>query len=177
VKTEIETVRLVMRVHQRADYEDSCALWADEIVTRHIGGRAFTREETWSKLLRYIGHWAVLGYGYWVIHEKESNRFVGEAGFANFRRDIQPPLGDAPEGGWVLATWAHGKGFATEAMIAAHAWLEAARGKERTVCVIDADHARSVRVAEKCGYREYARAPYKDKPVILLERTSGFSAG
>jgi hypothetical protein len=29
---------------------------------------------------------------------------------------------------------------------------------------------RSLRVAEKCGYREYARTTYKGVPVILFER-------
>ena len=35
---------------------------------------------------------------------------------------------------------------------------------------IDPDNLRSIRVAEKCGYREFARSTYKGRPTILFER-------
>jgi RimJ/RimL family protein N-acetyltransferase len=59
------------------------------------------------------------------VVDRASQRFVGEVGFADFRREINPPL-DAPEAGWVLASWAAGNGLATEAMIAALRWADAA---------------------------------------------------
>ena len=43
-------------------------------------------------------------------------------------------------------------------------------GTVRTVCMIRPANVRSLRVAEKCGYREYARTTYKGAPVILFER-------
>jgi RimJ/RimL family protein N-acetyltransferase len=39
--------------------------------------------------------------------------------------------------------------------------------------MIDPGNAASMRVAEKCGYREYARATYKGQPTILYERRGG----
>ena len=57
---------------------------------RALGGQPFAAEDVWSKLLRYAGHWALLGFGYWAIEEKSSGRFVGEAGFADFKRAIEP---------------------------------------------------------------------------------------
>ena len=136
--------------------------------------------------MRYVGHWTVLGFGYWVVREKASGRFVGEVGFADFRRELTPsnesptdgepqtyrPLEGAPEIGWVLAPWAHGKGFATEAARAAIDWCETRFGAVRTVCVVNPENALSIRVAEKCGYREWARASYKGAPTILFERLS-----
>ncbi len=110
---ELETDRLILRPHVREDFDESYALWSDETVTRFIGGKPFSREEVWSRLLRYAGHWALLGYGYWVIREKNSGRFVGEIGFADYQRDIEPPLG-APEIGWALMPSMHGIGYATE---------------------------------------------------------------
>ena len=97
-------------------------MWADPVVTRHIGGRPFTREEVWARLLRYRGHWAHLGYGFWLIEDKASGEFLGETGFAEFQRAILPPIEGTPEIGWVLATRAHGLGYATEAVRAAVAW-------------------------------------------------------
>jgi RimJ/RimL family protein N-acetyltransferase len=166
----IGTARLSLRPHRLQDFEESAALWADPAVTRFIGGRPFVREEAWARLLRYAGLWALLGFGYWVIRETATGRFVGEAGFAEFRRDIEPGFGGAPEIGWVLSPWAQGRGFATEAARAILGWGEAHFGRVRTVCIIDPGHAASLRVAAKLGYREAARATYHGHEVILLER-------
>ena len=169
----VETDRLTLRGHTAADFDESAAMWADAQVTRHIGGKPSTGEESWGRLLKYGGLWALLGYGYWVVVERESGRFVGEAGFADFRREIVPSFGGAPEAGWALAPWAQGHGFATEAVRAALSWGDAHLHAPRTVCMINPGNAASIRVAEKCGYREYARAAYKGGESILFERRRG----
>jgi RimJ/RimL family protein N-acetyltransferase len=148
-------------------------MWADPVVTRHIGGKPSTREESWSRLLRYGGLWPLLGFGYWVIEEKSSGRFAGEAGFADFRRALEPSFGDTPEAGWALAAWAQGKGFSTEAVLAAVAWADANLSAPRTACMIDPGNMASISVAQKCGYREFARATFRDKPTVLFERHRG----
>src|ERR1700691_4275001 len=109
----IETERLTLRAHCIADFAASAAMWADPVTTRHIGGRPQTEEETWSRLLRYVGHWALLGFGYWVVEEKATGSFVGELGFADYKRDMEPPLKDTPEIGWIFAAQFQGKGYAT----------------------------------------------------------------
>lgn len=169
----IDTARLTLRAHTLADVDDCVTMWADPDVTRQIGGRPSTPEETWARVLRYAGMWSVLGLGYWTLRERGTGRFVGEAGLADFRRDITPPLGGAPEAGWALATWAHGRGFATEAVRAVLAWADANLPAPRTVCMITPANAASVRVAEKCGYREWTRTTYKDADVLLYERPRG----
>ncbi len=170
VAPTLETTRLTLRGHREGDFDDSAAMWAEPEVARHIGGRPFTREESWSRLLRYIGHWSALGFGYWVVIEKASGRFVGEVGFSDFKRELVPSLEGAPEIGWVLAPWAHGKGYATEAVGAAVAWGATSFTSPRTVCLIDLDNAASIRVAGRCGYEEYGRTSYKGTPVILFQR-------
>ena len=167
---QIHTDRLLFRGHRLEDFEDCAALWGDPEVTRYIGGRPFTREEVWTRLLRYVGHWSLMGFGFWAITEKSSGRFVGEVGFAEFKRDIQPSIEGYPEGGWVLAKWAHGQGLATEAVRAATAWADAHLGSQRTVCMIIPENAASLRVASKCGYSEFARTSYKNQSITLLER-------
>ena len=164
------TERLVLRGHVPEDLDDCAALWADPVVTRHIGGKPFSAEESWAKVLRYIGHWSALGFGYWAVHDKVSGRFVGEVGFADFKREIVPSFAGAPEMGWVLAPWAHGRGLATEAVSAAQSWLDERSGGARTVCIIDPDNAASFRVAAKGGYVEWARTTYRGGPAVLFER-------
>jgi RimJ/RimL family protein N-acetyltransferase len=170
---DLDTERLTLRAHRPSDFDDSAAMWADPTVTRHIGGRPFSREESWQRMLRNPGLWAWLGYGFWVVREKASGRFVGEVGFADFKRELAPSIEGCPEGGWVLATWAHGQGFAGEATRATHAWLDAALDVPRSVCIIDTGNAASIRTAGKLGYREVVRTRYKVDEVVLFERRRG----
>lgn len=165
----LETERLRLRGHTLDDFDAVAAMWADPIVVRHISGKPSTREESWARLLRYPGMWALLGYGFWAVEEKASRRFVGEVGFADFKRDIEPAI-DAPEQGWSLAPWAHGLGYATEAMRAATAWGEAHFGRRDFMCIISPGNDPSIRVADKLGYREIARTTYKDTPTLMFRR-------
>ena len=164
----IETPRLTLRGHLASDLPDALAMWSDREVTRYIGGKPAGREEVWARLLRYIGHWALAGYGLWHIRERASGRFVGEAGIADFQRDLPYAFHGAPEAGWVLASWAHGQGYATEAMRAVLAWSDSAH--PRTVCIIDPGNTASQRVASKLGYREIVRADYHGGQVLVFER-------
>lgn len=145
-------------------------MWGDPVVVRHIGGVTQARERVWTKLLAYIGHWRTLGYGFWVVRERGTERFVGEAGLADFRRELTPSFDGAPEAGWALASWAHGRGYATEAMRAVLAWSDAQLAAARTVCMIDDGHATSVRVAEKLGFRPWAETTLQGAPMRLFER-------
>lgn len=167
---EIETDRLWLRGHRLDDLGDAFAMWSDPAVTRFIGGKPSTEQQTWGRLSSYVGHWALLGFGYWALAEKASGRFVGELGFADFRRAIAPPMRDVPELGWALASHAHGKGYATEAVRAAVAWGDTRFASARTVCMIDVGNHASIRVAEKCGYREFERTTFNGRPMVFFER-------
>ena len=105
----LTTPHLTLRPHTRDDFLDSFSMWSDPEVVRYIGGKPFTREEVWARLLRYAGHWALLDYGYWVVRETDTGRFVGEVGFADFQREIEPSLAGTPEMGWALSpAWISG---------------------------------------------------------------------
>jgi RimJ/RimL family protein N-acetyltransferase len=158
--------------HEVADYPDLLETWQDPIVVRHFGGMPSTPEEVWARLLRYGGLWPLLGYGYWRARETATGRFVGEVGLAEFRRDVAPSQIGAPEAGWVLASWAHGQGFAREATEAMLGWADRTLAARRTVCIIDPANAPSLALAGKLGFRPYAESPYKGRPVVMLERFS-----
>jgi RimJ/RimL family protein N-acetyltransferase len=166
----LQTPRLVLRAHRTNDFADLSTMWADHVVVRHITGRPSTQEESWSRLLRYAGLWPLLGFGYWAVEERATGRFVGDVGLADFHRDLTPPLGDAPESGWVLASWAHGQGYATEALRAVLAWSDAELAGRSTACLIDPENTASIRVAIKCGYVERGRVDFKGSPSLVLRR-------
>jgi len=171
----IETERLRLRGHRREDFADCAAMWADSVVTRYIGGKPLSEEDAWTRTLRCLGHWAWLGFGYWVVEEKATGSFAGEMGFSDWKREIEPSLKGVPELGWVLATRVHGKGYATEAVRAAMAWGDAnIRSAQpalaKMVCNIHPEHTRSIHVAEKCGFKQLQRTTYKGEPTILFAR-------
>lgn len=158
-----------MREPRIADFSASAAMWGDAEVVRYITGTPSTAEASWSRLIRYAGHWKLLRYGYWIVEELESGAFVGEAGFANYRREITPAIA-VPEAGWVLARNAHGKGFATEAVAAAIGWAQKHIDTDEIACLIAPENVASVRVAEKCGFRLACRTSYLDSDALIYRR-------
>jgi RimJ/RimL family protein N-acetyltransferase len=168
----LETERLKLRGHRLEDFAACAGMWADPEVTRYIGGKPYTEEESWARLLRYSGHWSLLGFGYWVVEEKSTGNFIGEMGFADYKRDL-PALRDIPEIGWVFTTQASGKGYATEAVRAAVAWGDAHFSSPQTACIIHPENLASIHVAEKCNYRQSLRTTYKSHPTIMFVRHRG----
>jgi len=166
----LETSWLRLRAHRLDDFAACAAMWADPAVTRYIGGKPLTEEEAWTKFLRYAGHWSLLGFGYWAVEEKETGRFIGELGFADYKRNMQPSIQGTPEAGWIFSPAAHGKGYATEALREVLDWGEVRFEGGRTVCLIHPENAASIRLAEKCGYKEAQKTSYKERPAILFSR-------
>ena len=172
----LETPRLRLRAHTVADYPAICALWSHPDVARYTLGKPATSEEVWSRLLRYLGSWAFLGYGYWVVEDRLTNAFIGEVGVCNLQRDIDPPLGDVPEIGWVLSPLHQGKGYASEAAQAAIAWVAAPPvSAPRIACMIHADNKPSLRVAEKLGFTPSYTTSYRDAQNIVHFRNFAVS--
>lgn len=166
----LETARLRLRAHRPADHSACSALWGDPEVTRFLGGRPFSSEETWRRMLSWRGLWSMLGYGYWAVEEKDGGRYVGDIGFADFRRELDPSLSGMLEFGWILSSAVHGKGYASEAVAAATAWAASELPQMRAVCIIAPDNLASIRVAEKAGFREWRRSVYHGEPTIVFAR-------
>lgn len=170
----LTTPRLLLRPH-RADDLDLCVeLWQDAVVTRYTSGKPLARQDVWTRLLRHPGHWALLGFGYWVAEERESGRFVGEVGLGRFKRDLlagQPELDAVPEAGWVTLPWAHGRGYAGEAVGAVLGWRDAHLPGAETFCIISPENAASLRLAARVGFVVTGEAGAPDDRVLVLTRT------
>ncbi|WP_324675015.1 GNAT family N-acetyltransferase [Hymenobacter sp. GOD-10R] len=166
----LETERLLLRGCRIDDLPEFTAIWQEPNFYRFLGGKPQSEEEVWRRMLAQQGHWSLMGYGYWSVEEKSTGRFIGNVGFSDFNRDLTPSIKGIPEIGWVLAPRVHGLGYATEAVQAALAWGEQNFPNKQTVCIIDPENVASLRIAEKFGYKELARIPYKEQPILLLSR-------
>ena len=166
----LETSRLLLRGFRADDYEPWFAMSRLPAYHRYFTPEPMPAEEVWKLVLRSAGHWVIMGFGFWAVEEKASGRFVGAVGFLSLKRALEPPLGAAPEIGWVMDPAVHGQGYASEAVAAALAWGNGHFGPVRTVCIIDPENEPSLRLAAKFGYHKYALTTYHDKPIVLLER-------
>lgn len=166
----LSTERLILRETRLEDFEPSVAMWSDKRVVRHISGHASSRSDSWGRLIRFPGLWALLGYGYWTVLERETGCLVGQAGLADFKREMTPSIEGVPEAGYVFSPDCHGKGYATEAMRAVMAWADDVLKAEKTCAIIHPDNQASIRVAEKLGFGRPETADFSGKPVTLFWR-------
>jgi RimJ/RimL family protein N-acetyltransferase len=104
------------------------------------------------------------------VEEKSSGRYVGDIGYADLKRDLEPSLEGMLEFGWVLAPSAHGRGYASEAVAAVTAWGDQHLGALRAVCIIAPENLPSIRVAEKAGFRPWQETTYHGSPTLVFSR-------
>lgn len=154
-------------------FDDSLRLWSDPEVVRHMGGQVQDVEATWRRLLMRMGHWQALGYGYWSVFERDGGAFVGDLGFADHHRLLQPSVALAPEVGWALVPAMQGRGYALEALQAALAWAKRQWPEGDLSAIIAPEHATSARLAGRVGFRRFETAVYAGKPVEIWRLSLG----
>lgn len=169
--SDVETDRLILRLPRESDFEAYTAIWADPEVVRFIGGVPRSRErcrEAWEKNLE---SWKSNGFGNWVIEERGGGAVVGQVGFFYGEHGLGSDFDASPECGWVITPAFAGKGYGSEAVLAAHRRMDdCSGGTLRTVCMIEVGHEASLHLARKAGYREMRRAEYQGAQLILMER-------
>ena len=166
----LQTARLILRPFRADDADAQAAMMGDHAVMRHLGGRGLSREDSWRKLLNGHACWFLFGFGYWAVERRADGAMIGQAGFADFQRDLTPSISGLPEMGWLFAREAAGQGYATEAALAGLAWIDAALAPRETVAIIGSDNHASIRVAEKCGFAERETASYRGEEILLFRR-------
>ena len=143
---ELETERLLMRGWRDDDLEQWALLCADDEVMRSLGrDGGLQAGEAWREMAELAGHWALKGFGQWVLVEHSSGALIGRAGL------FFPPDWPGLELGWTIARPRWGEGFAGEAARAAARWAQAELGVDHLISLIAPSNTRSLRVAEKLG--------------------------
>ena len=142
---QLETERLILRAPQESDFEPEAAFYATD-ASRFVGGPK-KPHETWRSLAMLMGHWAFRGYGFWALEEKATGTYLGRVGLwfphGWFEREI----------GWTLMPQAQGKGYATEAALAARAHAYDVLGWDTAISQIAPANEPSKAVARRLGAR------------------------
>lgn len=143
---ELRTERLLLRGWRDDDLGPWAAILGDPAVSRGLGNDAgMTVYEAWRDMALMAGHWALKGYGNWVLEARDSGELVGRAGL------YYPPDWPELEVGWTVAHKHWGRGYAPEAGRAAAAWAHDELGARHIVSLIHPANEQSIRVAEKLG--------------------------
>jgi RimJ/RimL family protein N-acetyltransferase len=139
----IETARLILRAPQAADAEAYVSAH-DDPRARWMGGNE-GRMKAWRTFALVMGHWALRGFGLWVVTEKGSDACIGTVGC------WFPEGWPEREIGWFVFPAAEGRGIAGEAALAARDHAYRALGWTSAVSYMHPENARSIRLAERLG--------------------------
>ena len=144
----IETARLKLRRWRGADVAPNTAMLSDQGTARFItgDGKPVTDELVgWRNAAIMSGHWALHGFGMFVVEEKSTGKFAGRVG------PWFPPTWPGFEVGWGIAREFRGKGYAVEAAAAAIDWCFATFEIDRILHCIDRENTASQAVARRLG--------------------------
>jgi RimJ/RimL family protein N-acetyltransferase len=144
----IETERLILRQWRASDVEANTKMLSDPDSARFITADRKPVTEPmagWRNSAIMAGHWALYGFGMFVVEEKSSGQFVGRVG------PFFPPVWPGFEVGWGIAKQFRGKGYAVEAARASIGWSFATFALEKIVHCIDPENVASQAVARRLG--------------------------
>lgn len=142
---------------------------ADE-ARKFLGGFVPSEADSFARLLRNAGSWALWGYGTFMIRRTGEARIVANCGVFRSHRGFgaEQGLDNVPEAGWIVHHDLWGQGLAGEVMTAALAWFDATHGRQRVAAMIEEGHAASDAIARKLGFAPYGRHQAEDGAALVL---------
>lgn len=155
----LETERLRLRPLRPSDVDDFIALHADPEVMRHLGG-PWPPDRGWRNLAFLIGYWLLRRPGYWAVEHRQTESFLGIAGFY----EQEGGLGCELTGRLVRSAW--GQGYATEAGRALLYHGFTVWNLEDPVSLAHPDNHASLRAVGRLGGRLLGRSRLKDRELL-----------
>ena len=140
----LETDRLRLRVPEARDFDSYAEMGMDEEAMRHIGG-TLPRAAAWRRFLQMPGAWMLQGFAMFTVEEKSTGRWLGQIG------PWQPEGWPGTEVGWAFKRASWGRGYATEAAVAAIDWAFDTLGWTDVIHSISPDNTASQLLAQRLG--------------------------
>jgi|GEM_PF-289606 len=165
----LETARLLLREYRPEDVATAVAAARDPEVQQFLGGPR-APYDAFVNLAAHAGHWALRGYGGWVVARREEpGAMLGRVGLWN------PEGWPGLEVGWKLHREAWGHGYATEAARAAIGWAWTVLRLPELISLIDPGNRASQRVARRLGHTAAERLEIEGRPCVrhVLARPAG----
>lgn len=167
----LTTERLELWHPQASDLDSLNAINTDPRTLTYLGNWSPDRADTFARLTRNAGSWALWGYGTFMVRRRGLPQIVANIGVFRSYRGFAHGLDDVPEAGWIVHPDHWGQGIASEAMNAVMPWFDEVHGRQRVACMIEAGHLASERVAAQLGFKEYTRHQQEgERPLVLYER-------
>ena len=158
-RLRIQTERLLLRKPRR---DDDLTEWVSDAGVQHWIG---VDRDPVEVIERWLRRWERNGVGQFIV--ELDGRFVGRVGFIvwdarTWETSAYDLAGEHAETelGWAILSAHWGKGYATEAALAARDWIEC----DRIISLIHPANVRSQRVAEKLGARIEQRVETGEAP-------------
>jgi RimJ/RimL family protein N-acetyltransferase len=142
---EVKSGDLILRTICEDDLDQLAAFYAGTR-SQFVGG-PLSRADCWRLIAGNLGHWALRGFGMWVIADRGTGNPLGVCGFI-FREGW-----DEPELGWQVWDGYEGRGIAYRAAHAARTHGAAHFGLDGVISYIDPANTRSQALAERLGAR------------------------
>jgi len=167
VKLINETTRMLIRPLSLGDVPALLDILGDPEVMRHSVRGVYDEPATRKFVEWCLACYASHGVGPWALVEKGTLALIGFCGVGPER------VGEVEEInlGYRLARRYWGRGLATEAARVVLAYAFEVMAFESVVVIIQPEHAASLRVAEKAGFRGYLDVAFHERPVRLYRLT------
>ena len=146
----METPRLILREFVPEELAGLYRLY-EESDTRYIEPLSKDKDEELEKLKSYIHYiYGFYGFGLWAVCLKEDGRLIGRCGL---QVEFIGDQGDY-ELGYMISGKLEGQGYASEAVKAILEYAKEDLEAPRVVLRIHENNERSLKFAEKMGFRE-----------------------
>lgn len=140
----LRTPRLVLRGWRATDIGPYLKVSSHPDMAAHTPSPT-TEAAVWSQTAFQIGHWAVNGFGMWVVEDRTTGQVLGRAGL------YEAPGWPGLEVAWTIRRDRWGQGLATEAGAAALEYAFTVVGRDQIISIMTSVNVGSIQVAEKLG--------------------------
>ncbi|HYC75759.1 GNAT family N-acetyltransferase [Brevundimonas sp.] len=154
---ELTTARLRLRAPREADHGMYARFYGDAEASAFYGG-PLSAAAAWSRLARDLGHWALRGYGLWVVERRDDGEAVGACGL------YWPAGWPRSELTWWILPHQRRQGFAAEASRAAITFGHEIPGWSRVETHCDDANGPARALIDALGGQRFTRERFPDGP-------------